>query len=96
MNLHPCVIVTFPVPTSPALLVTVQLYVPKSFVTEKVTSTLSDCSERIVPVFSFLQMYVAIPGCVLVTLHNSVIDPPSPTFKREAVTSTSGGTDIMV
>ncbi len=96
MNLHPCLIVMFPLPTSPALLVTMQLYVPKSVTIEKFNSKLSDCSARRIPVFSLIQTYVpTIPGFVFVTLQSSVVDPPRATFEAEATTSTSGDAIII-
>ena len=97
MNLHPCLIVMFPLPTSPALFVTVQLYVPKSVIAERFNSKLSDCSARLDPVFSLIQRYVPIiPGFAFVTLQKSVVDPPRATLEAEATTSTSGETDVQL
>ena len=94
-NLHPCLIAMFPRPTSPALFVTVQLYVPKSVIAERFNSKLSDCSASLAPVFSLIQTYVPIiPGFVFVTLQKSVVDPPRATFEAEATTSTSGEADM--
>ena len=71
--------------------------VPKSSSVEKVNSKVFECSERVIPVFSFIQTYVpTISGFVLVILQKSMVDPPRPTFEGEAITSTSGGTLIIL
>ena len=84
-------IVRFPVPTSPALFVTVQLYVPKSVTTERFNSNMSEVSRILSPVFSFLHIISLTSGFVLVTLQMSVVEPPRMTCEDEATTSTSGG-----
>ena len=94
MNLHPCVTATFPLPTSPAVFVIVQLYVPKSVSAERFNSKMCEFSRILSPVFSFVHNIPATSGFVLVTLQKSVVDPPRLTCEEEAVTSTSGGTII--
>ena len=92
INLQPCVMVTLSLPVSPALFVTVQLYVAKSFSAEGLTIRVLEFSESMSPVLSFLHVYVLTSGLVLVTLQKRVVEPPRLILVRDAVTSTTGGT----
>lgn len=85
---------TLSLPVTPALFVTVQLYVAKSSADEGLTISVSEVSPSITPVPSFLHTNVLTSGLVLVTLQKSVAEPPRLILVREsnAITSTSGGT----
>lgn len=92
INVQPCAMVTLSLPVAPALFVTVQLYVAKSFSVEGFTIRVSEFSESMIPVLSFLHVYILTSGLVLVTLQKRVVEPPRLILVRDAVTSTTGGT----
>ena len=93
-NLQPSVMFTLSLPVTPALFVTVQLYVAKSSADEGLTISVLEVTPSITPVPSFLHTNVLTSGLVLVTLQKSVAEPPRLILVREsnAITSTSGGT----
>ena len=88
--------VTFPLPVACAAFETVQRYVPKSS-TAKISSVrVSEFSGITPPVLTLSHTNVSFTsGLVLVTLQNRVIEPPRLTRVRDAITETSGGTEIM-
>ena len=87
--------VTFPLPVACAAFVTIQRYVPKSSVDEILSVRLSEFSENVAPVLTLSHTNIPFSsGLVLVTLQNRVVVPPRLTRVRDAITDTSGGTEI--
>ena len=88
--------VTSPLPVACAAFVTVQRYVLKSSVAEISSVRVCEVSKNTPPILTFSHTSVPITsGLVLVTLQNRVIEPPRLTLVRDAITETSGGTEIM-
>ena len=94
IDLHPRSIITSPIPKAPAVFVTLQVYSPKCWMVEKVTSRVSEVSFIISPL-ALLHTYMpSASGFVRVTLQKRMTVPPRLTLSRSVVTTTTGRTEI--